>query len=125
MSSSLFTSSIMYETCYLMDRAQQIGYFSYKARLRRDINDDWAGLNHDIWVSSLLFPSSNSEYRDHVRHRSTYCVVLKKTTCFLCEVGEFWGGVELFFPPAGFPPARAQCCPLGTAVTTPSTIPRF
>ena len=34
-----------------MDRWQQIGYFSYKAKLRQDINDDWIDINHDIWVS--------------------------------------------------------------------------
>jgi hypothetical protein len=42
-----------------MDRWQQIGYFGYKARLRREINDDWCDIDHDIWVSILfLFFSS-------------------------------------------------------------------
>lgn len=45
----------MFETCLTMDRWQQIGYFGYKARLRREINDDWCDIDHDIWVSILFF----------------------------------------------------------------------
>ena len=45
----------MFETCLTMDRWQQIGYFGYKARLRREINDDWCDIDHDIWVSLFIF----------------------------------------------------------------------
>ena len=46
--------AFMFETCYSMDRWQQIGYFGYKARLRRDINDDWYDIDKDIWVSTFF-----------------------------------------------------------------------
>lgn len=108
MSSSLFTSSIMYETCYLMDRAQQIGYFSYKARLRRDINDDWAGLNHDIWVSSLF---SKFQLRVSGPRASSFNFMrCLKTTCFLCEVGEF-GVVGNFFSSRRVPSRTCSVLP--------------
>lgn len=42
---------MMYETCYKMNRYQQIGYFIYMARLRQDINDDWSEIDYEIWVS--------------------------------------------------------------------------
>lgn len=48
---STTTTLTMFETCCTMDQWQQIGYFTYKARLRQDINDDWIDIDHDIWVS--------------------------------------------------------------------------
>lgn len=48
------TTLTMFETCCTMDRWQQIGYFTYKAKLRQDINDDWIDINHDIWVSFVF-----------------------------------------------------------------------
>ncbi len=49
------TTLTMFETCCTMDRWQQIGYFTYKAKLRQDINDDWIDIDHDIWVSFSTF----------------------------------------------------------------------
>ena len=37
-----------------MDAWEQMGYFTYKARLRQEINNDWVDINHDIWVSLLV-----------------------------------------------------------------------
>ncbi len=48
---STTTTLTMFETCCTMDQWQQIGYFTYKAKLRQDINDDWIDIDHDIWVS--------------------------------------------------------------------------
>lgn len=43
----------IFETCSEMDAWQKMGYFTYKARLRREINEDWADIDHDIWVSGF------------------------------------------------------------------------
>ena len=73
------TTLTMFETCCTMDRWQQIGYFSYKAKLRQDINDDWIDINHDIWVSLFSFAQPFSRF-SHVLFRK---LVLKHHVLFV------------------------------------------
>ena len=51
---NFFLPATNYETMAHMSPSQKLDYLVYKTKLKRDVNDDWRQLNHDIWVS--FFP---------------------------------------------------------------------